>query len=61
MALMNRHLTGVETVFVSGDPALQHVASSLVRDVARHGGSVADMVPEGVEEALRTALARERN
>jgi pantetheine-phosphate adenylyltransferase len=60
MALMNRALTGVETVFVSGDPALQHVASSLVRDVARHGGSVAAMVPAGVEAALVAALKRER-
>lgn len=59
MALMNRALTGVETVFVSGDPALQHIASSLVRDVARHGGSVAHLVPPGVEPVLLEALARE--
>jgi pantetheine-phosphate adenylyltransferase len=59
MALMNRELTGIETVFVSGDPALQHVASSLVRDVARHGGSIEGLVPAGVEAALLAALARE--
>ena len=56
MALMNRHLTGVETVFVLGDPRLTHVASSLVKDVARHGGAIADLVPEGVETAVRDAL-----
>jgi pantetheine-phosphate adenylyltransferase len=60
MALMNRELTGIETVFVSGDPELQHIASSLVRDVARHGGSISSMVPEGVEPALLEALERER-
>jgi pantetheine-phosphate adenylyltransferase len=60
MALMNRALTGIETVFISGDPALQHVASSLVRDVARHGGSIEGLVPPGVEPALLEALARER-
>ncbi|NMR21178.1 pantetheine-phosphate adenylyltransferase [Cellulomonas fimi] len=64
MALMNRHLTGVETVFVVGDPALAHIASSLVKDVARHGGPIADLVPDGVEavvrEALGTAPAYER-
>jgi pantetheine-phosphate adenylyltransferase len=60
MALMNRELTGIETVFVSGDPALQHIASSLVRDVARHGGSIAGLVPAGVEPILLAALARER-
>jgi pantetheine-phosphate adenylyltransferase len=56
MALMNRHLTGVETVFVLGDPRLAHVASSLVKDVARHGGPVGDLVPAGVEAAVRDAL-----
>ncbi len=56
MALMNRHLSGVETVFVLGDPRLAHVASSLVKDVARHGGPVGDLVPAGVETAVRDAL-----
>lgn len=60
MALMNRALSGVETVFVSGDPALQHVASSLVRDVARHGGSISALVPPGVEPVVIAALARAR-
>ncbi len=56
MALMNRHLTGVETVFVLGDPRLAHVASSLVKDVARNGGPVDDLVPAGVGTAVRDAL-----
>jgi pantetheine-phosphate adenylyltransferase len=58
MALMNRHLTGVETVFVPGDQRYAHVASSLVKDVARYGGPVDDLVPDGVAEAVRTALGR---
>lgn len=60
MALMNRHLSGVETVFVVGDPALAHVASSLVKDVARHGGAIDDLVPPGVARAVRAALAAQR-
>ncbi len=56
MALMNRHLSGVETVFVLGDPALAHIASSLVKDVARHGGRVEDLVPAGVAQAVQDAL-----
>ena len=54
---MNRHLTGVETVFVVGDPALAHIASSLVKDVARFGGPIEDLVPPGVAEAVRQAWA----
>ncbi|WP_100349995.1 pantetheine-phosphate adenylyltransferase [Luteimicrobium subarcticum] len=60
MALMNRHLAGVETFFLPGDPALAHVASSLVKDVARYGGDIDDLVPEGVGDAVRAALARGR-
>ena len=56
MALMNRSLTGIETVFITGDPALAHVASSLVRDVARHGGDVSAFVPTGVVAKVREAL-----
>lgn len=58
MALMNRSLTDIETVFITGDGSLTHVASSLVRDVARHGGSIAPFVPDGVEEAVVAALGR---
>ncbi|MBO3086769.1 pantetheine-phosphate adenylyltransferase [Cellulomonas dongxiuzhuiae] len=57
MALMNRHLSGVETVFVLGDPGRAHIASSLVKDVARHGGPIDDMVTPAVAAAVRRALA----
>ena len=53
MALMNRHLTGLETVFLPGDPGLTHVSSSLVREVVRGGGDVSGLVPEEVLERLR--------
>ncbi|WP_130014884.1 pantetheine-phosphate adenylyltransferase [Serinicoccus sediminis] len=52
MALMNRHLTGVETVFLPGDPALEHVSSSLVKEVHRLGGDVSALVPAPVLAAL---------
>lgn len=56
MALMNRSLTGVETLFLIGDNALSHIASSLVRDVARHGGDIAAYVPANVPGAVAAAL-----
>ena len=57
MALMNRHLAGVETVFVVGDGALAHIASSLVKDIAGHDGDVSGLVPPAVAQALRDAFA----
>lgn len=56
MALMNRHLSGVETVFLPADRSVAHIASSLVKDVARHGGRVDDLVPPGVVEVLMARL-----
>ena len=53
MALMNRHLTGVETVFVTADPRLAHVSSSLVRQVNAYGGDVSGLVPDVVRDALQ--------
>lgn len=57
MAHMNKHLTGVETLFLASDPTLQHVSSSLIKEVVTYGGDVAGMVPEPVLEALRERLA----
>jgi pantetheine-phosphate adenylyltransferase len=56
MALMNRQLTGVETVFLPGDPQFEHVSSSLIKEVHALGGDVAGMVPDNVMAALSEAV-----
>ena len=56
MALMNRHLTGIETVFLPGDPSLEHISSSLVKEVARYGGDISGLVSDRVRDALVTRL-----
>jgi pantetheine-phosphate adenylyltransferase len=56
MALMNRHLSGVETVFLPGDPRFGHVSSSLIKDVAAFGGDITGLVPEEVRTALMARL-----
>ncbi|HON73949.1 MAG: pantetheine-phosphate adenylyltransferase [Candidatus Lutibacillus vidarii] len=58
MALMNRHLTGLETVFLPGAPAYEHVSSSLVKEVVTYGGDVSGLVPDHVLEALVHRLRR---
>jgi pantetheine-phosphate adenylyltransferase len=52
MALMNRHLSGVETVFLPGDPRFGHVSSSLIKEVAALGGDITGLVPQDVRAAL---------
>ena len=56
MALMNRHLTGIETVFLPGDPSLEHISSSLVKEVAAHGGDISGLVSDRVRDALLARL-----
>ncbi|HEV8597767.1 MAG TPA: pantetheine-phosphate adenylyltransferase [Gemmatimonadales bacterium] len=54
MALMNRQLyPGLETVFLVPGQGLSYISSSLVREVARYGGEVGELVHPAVAEALR--------
>jgi pantetheine-phosphate adenylyltransferase len=53
MAIVNRNLAGVETIFLLPDPAHAHVSSSLVRQVSSLGGDVSPYVPRAVTEYLR--------
>ncbi|HWL78284.1 pantetheine-phosphate adenylyltransferase [Microbacterium sp.] len=54
MAIVNRHLAHVETVFLLPDPAHALVSSSLVRQVAALGGDVSPYVPAAVARFLDT-------
>jgi pantetheine-phosphate adenylyltransferase len=57
MAVMNRRLhPGLETVFLAPAFDLTYVSSTLVREVARHGGDVAGLVHPAVHAALRRAF-----
>ncbi|MDY5129613.1 pantetheine-phosphate adenylyltransferase [Actinotignum urinale] len=56
MALMNREISNIETVFVLGNPAKGHISSSLVKDVARYGGDVTSFVPAAVARALKEVM-----
>ena len=58
MAIMNRHLAGVETVFLLPEASRAHVSSSLIRQVATLGGDVTPYVPGVVAEALARHLGR---
>ena len=54
-----RHLTGVETVFVPTSPEYGFVPrSSLVKEVASYGGDVSGLVPDFVLGPLTEKLAQ---
>ncbi|MQB00449.1 MAG: pantetheine-phosphate adenylyltransferase [Actinobacteria bacterium] len=53
MAQMNDELSpGLDTMFLTAKPEWAFLSSSLVKEVAKFGGAVANMVPAGVAGAL---------
>jgi len=59
MSQMNRHLSGIVTLFVATKPEYGYLSSSLVRQVAGLGGSVDSLVPPNVSVALKERFARD--
>lgn len=57
MAQMNYRLTQVETCFISTNPLYSYLSSSLVKEVATHGGNVRGLVPEVVLKRLEVKLS----
>lgn len=57
MSQMNHRLSGVETLFVSTNPIYGYLSSSLVKEVAGHGGDVSGLVPDLVLDRLAERLA----
>ena len=53
MALMNRKLDrSIETVFIMTDYQWLYISSTIVKEVAKHGGDIRGMVPEHVRERM---------
>lgn len=59
LAHANRHLTGVDTVFLPSLPQHSWISSSLVMDIARHGGAIDTLVPDCIVNDIISALAHE--
>ncbi|MEX2550071.1 MAG: pantetheine-phosphate adenylyltransferase [Nitriliruptoraceae bacterium] len=56
MAQMNQRIGGVETLFLTTNPEHSYLSSSLVKEVARYGGSITGTVPPRVADALLAKL-----
>jgi pantetheine-phosphate adenylyltransferase len=56
-ALMNRSLSGIDTVFVPSDPNYSFISSSLVKEVFFLGGEIDQYVPEAVLHVMRAKRA----
>ncbi|NGX42513.1 MAG: Phosphopantetheine adenylyltransferase [Chlamydiae bacterium] len=52
MALANRKMSGVETVFLMADESLSHISSSLIKEIGSFGHRLHDFVPKEIEEVV---------
>ena len=57
MAMLNKHMSPeVDTIFFMTDINNSFLSSSLVKDVARHGGNIHGLVPEIVVDDIYKKL-----
>jgi pantetheine-phosphate adenylyltransferase len=57
MSQMNRHLSGIVTLFVATKPEYGYLSSSLVKEVSRLGGAIDALVPASVAAAMKERYA----
>jgi len=61
MALMNRNLDDkIETVFLMAKEEYAHLSSSLLRQIASHGGPLERFLPEKIKNALQKRVNERR-
>jgi len=61
LAMTNRAVAGIETVFVMTSEEFGFTSSTLIREVASLGGDVSKLIPQSVYEKLKKRLAEKNN
>ena len=56
LAQANRHLSGLDTLFFVARPELAYLSSTIVMDIARHGGDIAGMVPAQIADDIVNSI-----
>lgn len=60
LAMTNRAIAGIETVFIMTSEQYGFTSSTLIREVGRYGGDVSQLLPGPVYEQLKGRLAQLR-
>ncbi|WP_010135989.1 pantetheine-phosphate adenylyltransferase [Ochrovirga pacifica] len=53
IAITNRKLTGIDTVFLLTSADTSFISSSIVRDILKHGGDLTNFAPQAVINATK--------
>ena len=57
LALTNRSVAGIETIFIMTSEQYGFTSSTLIREVASLGGDVSNLIPMSVYERVKKKLA----
>jgi pantetheine-phosphate adenylyltransferase len=60
LAMTNRAVAGIETVFVMASAEYGFTSSTLIREVASLGGDVSNLIPKIVNDKLKERLAKQK-
>lgn len=60
MSQVNLQLQGVETLFMATAPSHSFLSSSLVKEIASHGGDVSDYMPAAIVSKLKSRVANSK-
>ena len=61
LAMTNRAVAGIETVFVMTGAQYGFTSSTLIRQIASLGGDLSNLIPENVHNRLKKRLHKENN
>lgn len=61
MALANKKIGGLETLFLMADNKFAHISSSLIKEIAAYGHSLKDFVPAPIEKAVYERLSSQHD
>ena len=61
MALANKKMSNMETVFLMSDSNFSHISSSLIREIASFGHDLHDFVPAEFEDMIRKRVKQNKS
>jgi pantetheine-phosphate adenylyltransferase len=61
LALTNRSVAGVETIFIMSSEKYAHLSSSLIKEIATLGGDISAFLPAPIIKRVRAKFAQHNN
>jgi len=60
LAMTNRAVAGIETVFIMTSEEYGFTSSTLIRQVASLGGNLSNLIPQNVQQRLKERFAKQK-